>query len=135
MQVAVPSRTELAPYQKLARTVHRLVDQINERFGTDAWKPIHLLAENLPAPDVTAWYRLADFCLVSSLHDGMNLVAKEFVASKREADGVLLLSGILDKQVEDVLAGFGSGIEFEIRQRDQWCLMIGNIKVGHTQVL
>ncbi len=92
VQVAVPSRTELAPYQQLARTVHRLVDQINERFGTDAWKPIHLLAENLPSPDVTAWYRLADFCLVSSLHDGMNLVAKEFVASKREADGVLLLS-------------------------------------------
>ncbi len=92
VQVAVPSRMDLAPYQKLARTVHRLVDQINERFGAKDWKPIHLLAENLPSPDVTAWYRLADFCLVSSLHDGMNLVAKEFIAAKREADGVLLLS-------------------------------------------
>ena len=77
---------------------------------------------------------MADIVIANILCEVIVRLAPALRHALRE-DGVLLLSGILDKQVEDVRAGFGSGIEFEIRQRDQWCLMIGNIKVGHTQVL
>jgi ribosomal protein L11 methyltransferase len=77
---------------------------------------------------------MADIVIANILCEVIVRLAPVLRHALRE-DGVLLLSGILDKQVKAVRAGFGSGIEFEIRHRDQWCLMIGNIKVGHTQVL
>jgi trehalose 6-phosphate synthase len=68
------------------------VREINERFGTPGWRPIHLVKQSLPAARLAMLYRLADVCIVSSLQDGMNLVAKEFVASQVDGRGVLLLS-------------------------------------------
>ena len=69
-----------------------MLEDINGRFGTDDWKPIIYLPTDLPNVSLLALRRLAQFCVVSSLHDGMNLVAKEYVASRFDEDGVLILS-------------------------------------------
>jgi trehalose 6-phosphate synthase len=68
------------------------VERINAKFGTDVWKPIVLVGHHQAPEQVLELYRAADFCIVNSLHDGMNLVAKEFVAARDDEDGVLILS-------------------------------------------
>lgn len=92
IQVAVPSRTDIEAYDELSQKVDRQVWEINDRFGTESWQPIHLLKQSLPAGRLALLYRAADLCIVSSLQDGMNLVAKEYVASQVDREGVLLLS-------------------------------------------
>jgi alpha,alpha-trehalose-phosphate synthase [UDP-forming] len=92
IQVAVPSRTDIEAYDELTQKVDRQVWEINDRFGTENWRPIHLIKQSLPSSRLAVLYRMADLCLVSSLQDGMNLVAKEFVASQVDERGVLLLS-------------------------------------------
>jgi alpha,alpha-trehalose-phosphate synthase [UDP-forming] len=92
IQVAVPSRSDIEAYDDLAQKVDSQVREINERFGTAEWRPIHLIKQSLPVERLAVLYRLADVCIVSSLQDGMNLVAKEYVASQVDQRGVLLLS-------------------------------------------
>jgi trehalose 6-phosphate synthase len=92
LQIAAPSRSKLPAYQALQEQTQAEVQRINEKFGTDTWKPIVLIHEHQDAERVFELYRAADFCLVNSLHDGMNLVAKEFVAARDDEDGVLILS-------------------------------------------
>ena len=90
--VCTPSRTSLAAYDALEREVVQDVMAINEKYGTREWTPIVLINENVDSDLLAAVYRAADLCIVSSLQDGMNLVAKEFVASQVDERGVLLLS-------------------------------------------
>jgi alpha,alpha-trehalose-phosphate synthase [UDP-forming] len=90
--VATPSRSELPAYRALEEEMVASVIEINERFATDQWHPIVLVHENLTAQVLAAAYRAADLCLISSLQDGMNLVAKEFIACQTEERGVLVLS-------------------------------------------
>jgi trehalose 6-phosphate synthase len=90
--VCTPSRTNLPAYHALERDVIQSVIDINQRFGSPDWTPIVLINENVDADLLAAVYRAADLCIVSSLQDGMNLVAKEFVACQLEERGVLLLS-------------------------------------------
>jgi trehalose 6-phosphate synthase len=92
VQVAVPSRSDIEAYDELTQKVERQAWEINDRFGTDEWRPIHLIKQALPSDRLAVLYRVADLCVVSSLQDGMNLVAKEYVASQVDATGVLLLS-------------------------------------------
>jgi trehalose 6-phosphate synthase len=92
LQVAAPSRSKLAAYQALQRATLAEVERINARFATPDWKPIVLIDRHQPPEQVFELYRAADFCVVNSLHDGMNLVAKEFVAARDDEDGVLILS-------------------------------------------
>ena len=92
LQVAVPSRTRIAGYDLLNQEIVRIADQINARWSTETWQPIRLWRRHLPQPELMALHRLASFCMVTSLHDGMNLVAKEFVASRADEEGVLILS-------------------------------------------
>jgi trehalose 6-phosphate synthase len=92
VQIAVPSRTQIDEYRQVKEQVESLVEQINDRFGSDTQKPIHYRYEHLEPPELVVYYRMADFAIVSSLHDGMNLVAKEFVASQVERKGVLICS-------------------------------------------
>ena len=92
IQVAVPSRSDIEAYDDLAQKVDAQVREINERFGTAEWRPIHLIKQSLPVERLAVLYRLADVCIISSLQDGMNLVAKEYVASQADRNGVLLLS-------------------------------------------
>ncbi|HEX7087928.1 MAG TPA: bifunctional alpha,alpha-trehalose-phosphate synthase (UDP-forming)/trehalose-phosphatase [Vicinamibacterales bacterium] len=92
IQVAVPSRGEVDQYQRFRREVEEIVGRINGTTGTLRSTPIHYMHRSVPPRDLVALYRAADVMLVTPLRDGMNLVAKEFVASRVDEDGVLLLS-------------------------------------------
>jgi len=92
VQIGVPSRTHVRQYRLLDDEIDGLVEEINWRWSTDSWRPIIYLKQQHSPPQMMALHRLADFCIVSSLDDGMNLVAKEFVASRFDEDGVLILS-------------------------------------------
>jgi len=92
VQVAVPSRTGVEAYQEFRMLVDGLVGRINGAFGTPRWVPVHYIFRGLSAADLVALYRAADVMLVTPLRDGMNLVAKEFIASRPDGDGVLVLS-------------------------------------------
>lgn len=92
VQIAAPSRSNIPEYRRLEEEVDTLVRQINLRWKDGEWEPILYLKEHHGPVDMMAIHQLADFCVVSSLHDGMNLVAKEFVACRNDEDGVLILS-------------------------------------------
>ncbi len=92
VQVAVPSRTDIEAYDELTQKVERVTWEINDRYGTPDWQPVHLIKQSLPSDRLAVLYRAADMCVVASLQDGMNLVAKEFVASQVDLRGTLLLS-------------------------------------------
>ena len=92
VQIAAPSRGTIGDYQEYAQRVHRLADEINSVYASAAHPPIMLLAEHHEPDAVYEYHRAADVCFVSSLHDGMNLVAKEFVAAHDDERGVLILS-------------------------------------------
>ena len=92
VQVGPESRTAIPRYRSLNEQIVRLVSEINRKYGSPDWVPVVLLRQHLALPQVLAWYHLAEVCVVSSLHDGMNLVAKEYVAAKTGEDGVLVLS-------------------------------------------
>ncbi|MEX1243186.1 MAG: trehalose-6-phosphate synthase [Thermoanaerobaculia bacterium] len=92
VQLAAPSRTTIERYQQLNRKVEQVAARINERFGREDYRPIILRRAHHEPPTVFRYYRAADVCYVSSLHDGMNLVAKEFVAAREDERGVLVLS-------------------------------------------
>lgn len=92
LQVAAPSRGTLPAYQQLHDECLRSAEELNQRYGSDNYSPVLMLAEHHSQEQVYEIYRAADICMVTSLHDGMNLVAKEFVAARDDEQGVLLLS-------------------------------------------
>ena len=92
VQAGVMSRANIHSYQQLSGQIDHELEKVNKWFSTDDWQPILYLPDDLPAVTLAAFRRMARFCVVSSLHDGMNLVAKEYVASRFDEDGVLILS-------------------------------------------
>jgi len=92
IQIGSPSRTHLKRYHDLLAEVEAEAERINWRFQTGKWKPIVFLKRHHSHEEIDRYYRAADLCLVTSLHDGMNLVAKEFLAARRDERGVLILS-------------------------------------------
>ena len=92
VQIGAPSRTHIKRYHDLFDDVEAESERINWRFQTSKWKPIVFLSRQHTHVEIQRYYRTADLCLVTSLHDGMNLVAKEFVASRCDEQGVLILS-------------------------------------------
>ncbi len=92
IQVAVPSRAQVAEYQALKREIDELVGHVNGKFGTSTWTPIRYLYRSISSDALASLYRDADVAVVTPLRDGMNLVAKEFVASRVDEPGVLVLS-------------------------------------------
>jgi trehalose 6-phosphate synthase len=92
VQVGAPSREHIRRYQMLMEEVERCVAEINAKYRTDDWLPIVYRPQHHQPEEVAHMYRAADVCVVSSLHDGMNLVAKEFIASRGDEHGVLVLS-------------------------------------------
>jgi len=92
VQLGAPSRTKIARYAALEEEVEKTVAEINGALGTRSWRPILYLKAHHDHRDIWPFYRHADFCMVTSLHDGMNLVAKEFVSVRDDEDGVLILS-------------------------------------------
>lgn len=103
IMVAVPSRTDVGTYQQLRDRIEQAVSRINGEFGTVDWTPISYQFQNRPFAEVVALYASADVALVTPIRDGMNLVAKEYIASKQNRPGVLLLSemtGAIDELPE-----------------------------------
>lgn len=92
IQIGAPSRSSIPEYRDFALRVRAEAERINARFGSPGYEPVCLRMEHVDAAEVFNYYRAADVCLVSSLHDGMNLVAKEFVAARDDELGVLVLS-------------------------------------------
>ncbi len=92
VQLAAPSRSTIQRYQQLEAEVDEVIREVNEAFGTRRWRPIVYFKRHHDHHDIWPFYRYADFCMVTSLHDGMNLVAKEFVSVRDDEDGVLILS-------------------------------------------
>jgi trehalose 6-phosphate synthase len=92
VQVGAPSRDQLHRYKALGQEVDDLVAHINARFGTATWRPVVYVHQHREPAQLAALYRASAVCVVSSLHDGMNLVAKEFIAARGDYRGVLVLS-------------------------------------------
>ena len=92
VQIASPSRSSIPAYQQLGVQVEETVERINQRFQTSRWKPVILIQRQCNHRELLRYYQAADLCLVTSLHDGMNLVAKEYIAARKDCDGVLVLS-------------------------------------------
>ncbi len=92
VQIGAPSRTHIKRYQDLMQEVEAEAARINQRFQKGDWKPLVFLNRQHSHEEIKPYYRAASFCMVTSLHDGMNLVAKEFVASRTDENGVLILS-------------------------------------------
>jgi trehalose 6-phosphate synthase len=92
VQIGAPSRTTIPRYHDLIDEVEAEAARINAKYATGSWKPIVLLTRHHSHSEILPYYRAADLCMVTSLHDGMNLVAKEFVASRADGEGALILS-------------------------------------------
>ncbi len=92
VQIGAPSRTDIKRYSELLTEVSAEAERINLRFQSTGWKPIVFLQKHHSHKEIEPYYRAADLCMVTSLHDGMNLVAKEFIAARDDEEGSLILS-------------------------------------------
>jgi len=92
VQMGDLSRIHLQKYKDLNDEINSVVEEVNWKYSTEDWEPIIMVRRHLSFKDILAFYRLANVCVVSSLHDGMNIVAKEYISSRVDEDGVLLLS-------------------------------------------
>jgi len=92
IQIGAPSRTHIKRYHDLMGELDELVEKINWKHMDDEWKPIIYLKRHFSPEEIKPFYRIADICIVSSLHDGMNLVAKEYISTKNDLNGSLILS-------------------------------------------
>lgn len=105
MMVVVPSRDKVEKYKHLKEEIDLLVGRINGKYGTVNWTPIHYFYRSFPLEDLSAFYRMANVALVTPMRDGMNLVCKEYIASKLDQKGVLVLSEMAgaSKELSDAL--------------------------------
>ncbi len=105
IMVVVPSRDKVKSYQELKEEIDTLVGKINSDFSTLNWVPVHYFYRSFPFDELSAFYNLSDIALVTPLRDGMNLVCKEFVASKTDKKGVLILSEMAgaSKELQDAV--------------------------------
>jgi trehalose 6-phosphate synthase len=92
VQIAAPSRTHIKRYHDLMAEIDEQIEKVNWKLSENGWKPIVYLKRHFSSDEIVPFYRLADICIVSSLHDGMNLVAKEYIAMKDDLKGSLILS-------------------------------------------
>lgn len=92
IQIAAPSRSDIEEYKRFSESVFALAEKVNNTFKVDNWLPIIFLPTHHSRETINEYYKLADICFVSSLHDGMNLVAKEYISQREKENGVLILS-------------------------------------------
>ena len=92
VQIGAPSRTDIERYKNFLAKVSGEAERVNSRFQTSRWKPLVFLRKHHSHEEIARFFRAASFCMVTSLHDGMNLVSKEFVASREDERGTLILS-------------------------------------------
>ncbi len=91
IQIAVPTRLS-EPYTSYKKSVEKFIDRINNKYSTNSWKPIVYITTKIDHGDLALYYRIADVAIISSVYDGMNLVAKEYIASQVDEKGVIILS-------------------------------------------
>jgi trehalose-6-phosphate synthase len=105
VQIAAPSRARIPAYANLRAEVEELAEQINRRHQTARWTPVILVERNCSHDEIRRFYQAADLCLATPLHDGMNLVAKEFIEARDDGDGMLVLSQFAGaaQELEDAL--------------------------------
>lgn len=105
VMIVVPSRYNVGKYAELKEEIDLLVGRINGQFGRLAWTPVHYFYRSYPLHALSAFYRIADVCIISPMRDGMNLVCKEFIASKLDQKGVLILSEMAgaSKELSDAI--------------------------------
>jgi len=105
IQMGEISRIHLSQYKQLNDQINALVEEVNFKHGQGSWKPVIFVRRHLSFSELLAFYRLADVCLVTSLHDGMNLVAKEYISSQIDDNGSLVLSKFTgaSRQLKDSL--------------------------------
>lgn len=92
VMLAIPSRTDIEAYKRLKTTIENLVKDINNTYGKRRWQPVHYMYQTVPFEELAALYRVADVAFIAPIKDGMNLVAKEYIASRPDKHGVLILS-------------------------------------------
>lgn len=99
------SRIHIGKYKELNDTLNNLVEEVNWKHSTEKWYPVHLVRRHMSRKEIIALYKIADACVVSPLHDGMNLVCKEYVAAKNDLSGVLILSQFTgaSRELEDAI--------------------------------
>lgn len=114
LMLCVPSRTQVKAYSELKEEVDRLVGEINGRFGAPGWMPVYYMYRSLPFEKLLPLYSVSDIALVTPVRDGMNLVAKEFVASRREHRGVLILS-----ETAGAVAELGEAITINVNSKEE----------------
>jgi trehalose-6-phosphate synthase len=145
VQIGAPTRTHIKRYKDLIAEVEAEAERINWRFHTSHWKPIVFLQRHHSHQEIEEYFRVADFCLVTSLHDGMNLVAKEFVASRDDEGGALILSGftgasqeLLDALIinpydtEQMAEAIRFALEMDPRERRQRMRNMRHVVKGHN---
>ncbi|MGK7395303.1 MAG: bifunctional alpha,alpha-trehalose-phosphate synthase (UDP-forming)/trehalose-phosphatase [Candidatus Cyclobacteriaceae bacterium M3_2C_046] len=105
VMIVVPSRDNVEKYKLLKEQIDELAGRINARFSTIQWRPVHYFYRSFPLDDLATFYRMADIALITPMRDGMNLVSKEFIASKTDKKGVLILSEMAgaSKELYDAL--------------------------------
>jgi trehalose 6-phosphate synthase len=128
IQLAAPSRTHIKRYHELMGEIDDLIEKKNWKYSDGNWKPIIYLKRHFSPEEIRPYYTLANLCIVSSLHDGMNLVAKEYVASKKDLNGVLILSRFTGaaRELTDAvpinpysIEEFSDAIKFSIEMPDE----------------
>ena len=105
IQIGAPSRTHIKKYHDLMAEIDDAAEKINWKYAEGDWKPLIYLKRHFSYNEILPFYTMADMCIVSSLHDGMNLVAKEYIAAKKDLNGVLVLSNFTgaSRELSDAL--------------------------------
>jgi len=131
IQIAVPTRAKIQEYIRFKKEIDEMVGRINGKFADGIWSPISYIYKSLSQEKLVSYYKLSDICMVTPLKDGMNLIAKEYVASRSEADSVLILSkfaGVADEfknhvvlinpyDIEGVADSIKDALEMELEQK------------------
>ena len=147
-QIAVPSRGEISAYRDLRNVVESIVERINRRFGSAGWQPVEYLYDTIDLNTLVSLYRAADVMLVTSHRDGLNLVAKEFVATRTDNDGVLILSKyagaateltaalqVDPKQVREIAGACRRALDMSAHERAMRMRALRNAVAGNDVVL
>lgn len=146
VQIAVPSRDDISSYRAEQTRIDQAVEAINTAFGVPGWQPVHLIKRHHNAVEMAALHRLADVFMVTSLHDGMNLVAKEYLASRWDERGALVLSsftgasrelrqaiGVNPFSIEDIAGSILRALELSPR-RQQRQIRLMRDQIAHQNV-
>ncbi len=135
--VAVPSRTQVEHYRLLKRSVDGLIGKINGEYGTIGWVPIWYLYRSLSFPSLAALYSIADIAIVTPLRDGMNLIAKEYIATKAKQKGVLILSEMAgaSKELGEAITVNPNNNEAMVKALEKALTMSEDVQIEHNETM